>query len=1125
VSEIFVPSDQLQRKIIGSALDETLFIEAGAGTGKTTELVSRVINLIKSGTVIIDCLAVITFTEAAAAELRGRIRRELEENAQYTGNDTIERLRCLDAISNMENTAIQTLHSFAGALLRERPLEAGLPPNFEVLDPMEADINFENRWQLWVDDVLDSESTLMQLPLALYMGLNLDGLKTVARSLHSNYDILPASFPPEPQPARKSVQQVIEASAIIRHLIPLNKLGPDDLLVEHAQRVVALGDHLATIHDQTYDALAFLVRWGKLSFSKGRQSDWETNPVTGENGCKELKAILKELEDIKNNEVELTRRSLLMPILDSVRLFLSDYTIERRQSGKVEFHDLLVWARNLLRDNIDARRHFQHRFTHILIDEFQDTDPIQAEIAFFLSEVPSESDDPSLFNQDWTTIKTVQGKLFVVGDPKQSIYRFRRADIAAVEQVRSLMGGRTIALSQNFRSQNTIIDWVNHIFTKLMGTGSTGIQAPYIELEARWNAPTVKPPMGVHWFGSPVSGPMNRLRRLETSDIAAIISAIIMDQWMVSDDEKPNTRNATYRDVCILIPTRTNLLALERELEAANIPYRIESQSLVLSTQDVREILSCLRAIDSPVDQVALVAALRSSAFGCSDVEILQFLDDGGQLNYVQPGTAKGPVKDALSVLNRYHQERMWKQLDEIIETFMRERRMAEVCYGRLRPRERLRRLRFVVEQARAFAHVGGNSLRSFLDWIERQADENARMMETPVPEVDEDAVRIMTIHGAKGLEFPIVILSGTGSQLSHHADPVIFDHLSNSVEVHIGASNGPAFTTTGYEESKEYQATAETAENIRLLYVSATRAKDHLIVSLFHPEKSGKSHAAEINRCCSDRNDLWQEISDIQPIWDNTTSTGFITADILDTEADRETWLESRNSVLQKASLAAAVAVTTITGTQKEKVEEGESQFGLGRGGTNLGRAVHSVLQIVDLATCENLEKICMAQASAEGITARYKEVMELVQNGINSSVVRQAVASGCYHREVFISMPLDQQYVEGFIDLLFEDEDGYTIVDYKTDTMDDEIDTFKRHPQYVLQAETYAYMLSEVTGKPVGKVVLLFLRSGKEIVVDYIASSQIEFRQRIKSILSTLNTENMADKDSLPHQSNPLA
>jgi len=353
-------------------------------------------------------------------------------------------------------------------------------------------------------------------------------------------------------------------------------------------------------------------------------------------------------------------------------------------------------------------------------------------------------------------------------------------------------------------------------------------------------------------------------------------------------------------------------------------------------------------------------------------------------------------------------------------------------------------------------------------------------MVEVPIPETDEDAVRIMTIHAAKGLEFPIVILTGLGRRSRHSTSPVIFDRTNHSVEVRIGPVGRPSFTTGVYEDVQEREKLAEEAEDIRLMYVAATRAKDHLVISLFHTGRSSDSPAAVIDRLGSEKPELWHEIA-LHPIQDISEPVTNTEDKKVDTRADREVWLDHRHKVLQRASKPATVAVTAIANIAKEEAEKGEVYYRRGRGGTNLGRAVHSVLQSVDLATAIGLEHISKAQAEAEGIPGRWQEVVELAKKGIESSIVRRAVASGNYYREVFVSAALENGLVEGFIDLLFED-DGIVIADYKTDIIDDDMDE-KRLEQYKLQAGAYALAISEVIGRTVKEVVLVFVRSGKEI------------------------------------------
>jgi len=1107
MTDKFIPSDQKNRLRIENDLDSTLFVEAGAGTGKTKELVWRIARLVSSGKAKIEHIAAITFTEAAAAELRDRVRAELEERACNDELHDEERKRCRAAAFGMDSASIQTLHSFAGALLREKPIEAGLPPNFKVVADIEGNIDFEEQWQQWLDEAMEHEETATHLFTAMTMGLRLDALKDLAKSLQDNYDLLPQHFESLPAPSRRAVAALVAQIPQIRGLVTLARNGMTDPLAQHAQRVIEIGDIVAPMDPLGDTALVSLANFGQLSYGKGSQKDWNNNH-TGINGCKELKDLLGGLEIIRRYEVDGVRAAALTALLASLRDFILRYMEERRKSGKAQFHDLLVWARDLLRDKLSVREHFQDRFTHILIDEFQDTDPIQAEIAFFLASDRSAMGDSASKEKDWRKLKIAPGKLFVVGDSKQSIYRFRRADIATVHEVGKLLGAGLIPLHQNFRSQKPITSWVNSIFQTLMGTGKPRIQAAYSDLTAWWDDQGGQPPQGVHKFGGAIQKQTNEIKRVEASAVANVLRRIKASGWKVRADNKGTMRTAEFRDICIIMPTRNRLPFLERALDDANVPYRVESESFVLGTQDVRELLSCLRAIDSPADQVALVAALRSTAFSCSDVELVEFLDKGGHLDYTDPGSGDGPVRDALHVLANYSRDRTWMPMDKLIETFIRDRCLEESSFSRARPRERLRRLKLVVEQARAFAQIGESSLRIFADWMDQQAKEGARMVEMPVPETDEDAVRIMTIHAAKGLEFPIVVLMGIGSTGGSHASHVIFDRENNSVHVSVGTDK-KRFATQGYDTAKQKEKEADDAEDLRLMYVATTRAKDHLVLSLFRrvTKSQSKAPAAVIERIATESGCIWHDVdcssAGIQPVVESS-KPGKVA---FDTAAERDRWISKRAALIKQASRKQAVAATEIARIEKAEAEGGENYYRKGRGSTHLGRAVHSVLQIIDLAPgpakTKQLEEISKAQAAAEGIPDKWEEVAELVLNGLESSVVKRAVASGKYYREVFVSTPLEGGLIEGFVDLLFEESEGLVIADYKTDVLDNEDKEMKAAEKYNLQAGTYALAVSQATGIPVKEVVLIFLRSGKEVNLSNIKDLQDNAFNKATAIL----------------------
>ena len=1213
------PVDWAARDRIASELEETLFVEAGAGSGKTTMLVARIVALLAGGRAEMGGLAAITFTEAAAAELRERVRQALQEAAQDPaptpadaadsggpesgqgqaadsgGADSgkaartdEERALCRRALREMDAAAIQTLHSFAMSLLRERALEAGLPPTFEVSTEIEADIQFDDAWRQWLDGALDSDILGPVILRALGLGLRLDNLRTVAASLHQNYDLATCPFTDialdwpggaaddgapnggravaDTRPADSAIpnndssvndslngggaaqfavapdagviRRLAGAGAEIARLLPLSRLGDADPLYAHANGLMStLFQQLRALEEtgeETGDgvgagaagnaanaAVNLLVRSGRLSFGRGRQADWAADPATRVNGCKLLKELLSDLEEERLAELARLRQAALLPLLESLRRFVIQLAEKRKAEGRAEFHDLLVWARDLLRESPSARRHFRQRFTHLLIDEFQDTDPIQAEIAFYLAG-PPDSDmadsgvaDTGAAATDWRRMAPMPGKLFVVGDPKQSIYRFRRADIAALQEVRQLLGKTAqVSLSQNFRSQDGIIGWVNQVFAAWMAGGGTDetagapeLQAAYESLSPWWTPPPAQPPLGVHRMGGPVAGGADESRRQEAQAIASLVRDMAgpagggASGWQVRQELKGPLVEAQYQDICLMLPARTTLPYLEQALESAAVPYRIESQSLVLNTQDVRELLNCLRAIDSPADQVALIAALRSSAFGCSDIELLQFYDGGGRFDYFNPGQGGGPVADGLKVLREFHERRAWDDPAELIERFIRERRMVETAFGRARPRERWRRLRFVAEQCRAFAQAnsGGHSLRRFLDWMERQAAEGFRTIETPAPETDEDCVRIMTVHAAKGLEFPIVILAGLGGAPRYRANPALFDRGGGPMQVRIGSDGAGGrgrFETPRFAEAAEREQQAEEAERVRLAYVAATRARDHLVVSLFRAEKrSEKSPAALLESLSEAAPQSWREVDGYRLNHPRPSAPPppAVAAAPDDFALRRAEWQTERAAVIAQAQRPQAQAVTAVTRLEKDEPESGEAfYYRRGRGGAPLGRAVHTVLQTVDLDTGEGLRATSQAQAAAEEIPNQADEVAALAQAALESAIVRRAAdgrrdGRAAYYREVFISAPLPNgTLMEGFIDLLLDEPEGLTIIDYKTDSVETPEDVAQAAQRHAVQMGLYAWAAGEVTGKPVRQAVLLFLRPSREHIFD---------------------------------------
>ncbi len=1125
----FRPSDEASRHIIEHELEETLFVEASAGTGKTHSLVARMVNLVAEGKTTLDRVAAITFTEAAAAELRYRIREGLEREME-TAPDEGRRELCAQGIADLDQATIRTLHSFAGMLLHERPLEAGLPPGFEITDEIAAGLRFDEAWEEWLDGVLETGSALApHLSIALSLGLSLQRLKQVARAFHENYDDLRGvDFEAGATPQGDASRAVLEQWPRVERLCGFSRLGSEDALFNHVQAKRGTLNRLSEAEAGSVTSYRLLSKLLPLKQSRGRQSDWETDPETRRNACSSLKEQLGALNDNVSAELEGALRYAFVHILRELRDFALDYAERRRADGRADFHDLLVWARDLLRDRVDVRDHFRRRFTHLMIDESQDTDPIQAEIAMFLAEDAPDGAVDAERPASWDGIRPEKGKLFVVGDPKQSIYRFRRADVEQMRQMQERMrqaGGQTVKLVQNFRSQRPVTDWVNHLFARWMSEGDSGeaeryVQADYEEMSPRWQAVTDSAVGPRVWAlgNEAVEGRVNDVRRQEASEIAELLNQIVDQGWLVlnrdaTDEAAQETyRAATYSDICILMPARTGLPALERALEAADVPYRLESASLVFETQEIRDLLNCLKAIDDPADQVATVAALRSVAFGCSDVDLFLHVRDGGRFDSLSAPLdgAAGPVAEALSVLRRFHEERVWQSTAYLIDRFVRERRLMEAAAGHPRMREQWRRYRFMVERAWQFTAAGGGSLRAFIQWVESQMEEGARVTESPVPESDEESVRVMTAHAAKGLEFPVVVVTGINADRSTRVGEVLVDRSSGRVEVGVGSQQN-RIATVGYDELRAREQLMSQAEDVRLMYVAATRARDHLVLSLRRTDntRGENSMAGVMSSHLEDSPQLWQpvglaaalpEVADREPAEPEAPQVAAV-----HTVEAWEQWQREREELirfLSRPSYAAATSLQQDGDVDKPEQEHAEP-WRRGRAGTSVGRAVHAVLQSIDLSTGDGLAERARAQAAAEGIDGREAEVARLAQVAVDSDIVKRAVASGRFWREVPVAAPIGSGSLQGFIDLLFEEPDGMVVVDYKTDAVS-EAEAPAAVERYRLQGGAYSYAVKAVSGRPVKEVVFLYLQPRREEKLEDLDAAIIMAVSAAESVLA---------------------
>ena len=1121
-------------------LGTNLMVEAGAGTGKTYALVSRVVALVKSG-VRMQNIVAITFTEAAAAELSERIRSRMEQLLEQGLVDTSEDLlakgltkqekdRIRQAVAELDQATIQTIHSFSAQLLRDRPLSANLPPGWVPLDAVDSTVRFAERWNQWLEFALSqtpeaNPELTESLRYLIGVKAGIGRWREVAKAFVDNYERL----------AIEGSMAEIDLYALAEST--LGKL--EELLAQCAERSDNLYEQIASaietvtavlgVADRPLDAVLAVDQGARVNYSGnvGSTKNWSVAP-------KEIRDRFRE--EIGRPFEAAVRCAPAMTVLrDLRRSFALRYTDQRKAEGVASFDDLLVWARDLLRDDAAARRRFQDLYTHILIDEFQDTDPLQAEIAFYLATKADETID----GRQWHTVPLVPGKLFIVGDSKQSIYRFRRADIGVIHLVKESGQLCPLTLTENRRSQKPVLDWVNDVFSQIM-TEETGLQATYVPLQHNVGLQRSDLDSSVQVFGEPTDLNADALRNRQARHVANIIKDSVAEgssnRLRVYDKEGGDTRHAVLKDVCILIRSRTGLGILTRALEAAGIPYRLEGNSLVFGTQEVQDLLNCLRAIDDPSDQVSVVAALRSPAFACSDVDLARWREAGGTWNYqsnlldedilVNESQEKRrqrmmelggefAVRVGLLTIRDYHQQRQATGVARLLANFIRERRLEELDLAENRPREVWRRRRFLVEQARQLEYASETNpgtvpltLNRFLQWADMQQEEGTRITDVTTPEADDDTVRIMTMHAAKGLEFPIVILLGLENNPSGNREPVLFNSATGSTEVKLGS-----LQTAGYSTLEEREKVHDAAESVRLAYVGSTRARDHLIVSTYQSTARGNrqsnsivaqihglsEHAPLPHVAAAAKVD--SELAWGASVADPPVSSGY---DLGNWHREQDVSIQRRSfpQAITATGIAKAVAANDVAIEDKDSERPTEQNRPAGRGGTAFGSALHAVLQsaleqmslklplsddvLVDDLITEldpGIEQLAQLHAKDQGISASSEDVARLANRALRSPAVLAGMRAPRLWPEIpvaaSVETPRGPVVIEGIIDLLYQDNDGQLVIlDYKSDRVYDDAAADAKLEDYRMQGVAYAAAVERATGNTVKTVQFLFVQ-----------------------------------------------
>jgi ATP-dependent exoDNAse (exonuclease V) beta subunit len=830
-------ADQGARDAIRDDLQSTIVVEAAAGTGKTTELVSRIIEVIRSGRGELARLVAVTFTEKAAGELKLRLRGKIEEARTRSRSDPDPEVaaRLERGLAQLEEAHVGTIHGFCADLLKQRPLQAGVDPLFEVATEEESDRLFRRVFDRFLEEKLevppDGIRRLLRRPALRDEG-PVDDLRRAGKDLLDVRDF-PTPWQIRPFDREGEIDGLVERAFRLAEKAE-KASNPTDYLFRDFGPLIALVQDVKGQEQvsgrRDYDALEHRVATMQLGKSKGR------GPY-GDGVSRE--ELLAERNSLALAVADFSRRAgadLSAHLRNELGELVQRYDDLLKKRGKLDFLELLVRARDLLKNDASVRRELQTSFSHIFVDEFQDTDPLQTEVLMLLA-----ADDPD--EDDWRSVRPVPGKLFIVADPKQSIYRFRRADVALYQSVKRQLiqtGARLVHLTVSFRSVPELQELVNSAMSDAMKPTSDNHQAEYIPLEA--HRPRIEGQPAV--IALPVPEPYGdysvayyAIQRSEPKAVASWLRWLLEESgWRVSD-RSGETRPVAPSDVCLLF---RRFVMFGRQVTPVAQPYVDALQGLDIphvlvggrgfhQREEIEALRVALTAIERPDDELSVFSTLRGPLFSLGDESLFLFRSRHGSLHPFRassepPEGDDAAVREALDVLALLHKKRNRQPIALTIREILDTTR-AQAGFALWQAGDQvLANILRIVQIARTFEESGGLSFRGFVDHLDSLADATERI-EQPMVEDGVEGIRLMTVHRAKGLEFPVVVLCDITAPLSRpasrHVDPVrkIFA---------VRIARGAPWELLDHEE---VESARDLAESLRLLYVAATRARDILVV------------------------------------------------------------------------------------------------------------------------------------------------------------------------------------------------------------------------------------------------------------------------------------------------------
>jgi ATP-dependent helicase/nuclease subunit A len=926
----------------------SLAVTAGAGTGKTTLLVAKVLHKVLEEKVDIRRILALTFTEKAALEMKVRLRRKLRE------------LGRADLLEPLERTEICTIHSFCAHLLRQFPIEAGVSPDVEIDEGTVFRRLFDEAWPKWLDRELGPRARRPNVWKELLAKVKLNELRDLAERL-------------------------------CEFGVPEDRRGNGEAM---------MADHVKTLSVKVPKLAAALA--GKAEPQK-----------TIKGGFIE-KAALRLAQDIAKIDEPLIRRAVEL-VEEFARGFRSDFL----RAGYVTFDGILALVRRLLssEDFPGVREILRKQHDYILVDEFQDTDPLQSEIIRGLAE-----DERG---------KLVPGKLFIVGDPKQSIYSFRGADIVAFEDLRQRIldeGGEKVILRTNFRSHGKLIDLVNASFSRLI-VKNAKLQPTYHPIEPAADA--------VQKYKGPAieailieDAKAEESREMEAQEIG---------EWI-----QKRASEIPYGEIAILLRSLVNVGTYLEALRSRRIPYVVDGEKYFYNTTEVIDFINLLRAVANPHDRIAVAGLLRSPYGAVTDQELYERRKS---LDYRL--ASSWPI---FGFLKRWNELSGKIGVTELIDRIFDESYALEVAQSGYHGEQAVANLLKLRQKAAELEIKGGCTLREFLDVARTAVRDLEEEGESPLDDENQKAVKILSIHKSKGLEFPVVILPDLHRDKRGYTIPVVrYDWPTGTLGVKLGEAMNTGAAALGHLDRER-----EREERRRLLYVAMTRAEDRLVLL-------GSAAAKEETFLDMLRPDFDPHVHVTLKKYERppfVPQKDEVDRKTVNWDAFVGTWREreKRSHVEERITSPSRLEEQGVV----DRVLFVNEAPGTASRATEVGTICHSVLERLDFTKPEVPE-------------ATDPEAAEILKKFFKSAPFKELAKAEILARELPFLLPRGNQIVQGVIDVVYRVKEKVYVADYKTDK--------------IMQPEDYG-LIRDIYTEAVRRVLkvepafkLIYLRQGRAV------------------------------------------